>query len=50
MDIDPDKLTPAQLDKIAEHLIQKALGTNDPAIVDRRSVLGSLDALRGAQF
>jgi hypothetical protein len=25
MDIDPDKLTPAQLDKLADYLIQKAL-------------------------
>ncbi len=33
MDIDPDKLTPAQLDRIAEHLIEKALGTSDPQII-----------------
>lgn len=28
LDLDPDKLTPAMLDKIAPHLIQKALGPN----------------------
>ena len=33
MDIDPDKLTPAQLDKIAEHLIQKALAGKPEAMV-----------------
>ena len=27
-DLDPDKLSPEMLDKIAEHLIQKALGPN----------------------
>lgn len=36
MDIDPDKLTPEILDKLADHLIQKALkekGLNNPAAV-----------------
>ena len=36
MDIDPDKLTPAQLDKLADYLIQKALkekGLNSPEMV-----------------
>jgi hypothetical protein len=33
MDIDPDKLTPAQLDRIAEHLIQKALTGKPEAMV-----------------
>jgi hypothetical protein len=27
-DLDPDKMTPEMLDRIAEHLIQKALGPN----------------------
>jgi hypothetical protein len=31
MDIDPDKLTPAQLEVIAQHLIEKALGNNPEA-------------------
>ena len=35
-DIDPDKLTPAQLDKIAEHLIKKALGDNPSAVAEAR--------------
>jgi hypothetical protein len=33
-EIDPDKLTPAQLDKIADHLIAKALGDNPAAIAE----------------
>jgi hypothetical protein len=36
MDIDPDKLTPEVLDKLADHLIQKALkekGLNSPEMV-----------------
>ena len=32
LDIDPDKLTLEQLDKIAEHLIKRALGDN-PVVV-----------------
>ncbi len=36
MDIDPDKLTPAQLDKIAEHLIKKALGDNPVAVAEAK--------------
>jgi hypothetical protein len=34
MDLDPDKLTPAQLDCIAEHLIQKALAGKPPEMVE----------------
>jgi hypothetical protein len=34
MDIDADKLTPAQLDKIADHLIKKALGDNPAAAAE----------------
>ncbi len=34
MDIDPNKLTPAQLDKIADHMIQKALAGQPKEIVD----------------
>jgi hypothetical protein len=38
LDIDPDKLSPEMLDKIAEHLIQKALGrTLLPRRLRRRS-------------
>jgi hypothetical protein len=33
LDIDPDKLTPAQLDGIAEHLIKKALADKPEAMV-----------------
>ena len=36
MDIDPDKLAPEVLDKLADHLIQKALkekGLNSPEMV-----------------
>lgn len=36
MEIDPDKLTPAQLDKIAEHLIKKALGDNPEAVAEAK--------------
>jgi hypothetical protein len=32
LEIDPDKLTPSQLDRIAEHLIQKALAGNPAAV------------------
>jgi hypothetical protein len=42
-DLDPDKLTPEMLDKIAEHLITKALGTNRPGLmaeVERRIEAG----------
>ena len=41
MEIDPDKLTPAMLDKIADHLLKKALGENAPiAEIDRRLAAG----------
>ncbi len=33
MDIDPDKLTPEQLDTIADHLLKKALG-GDPVVAE----------------
>ena len=36
MEIDPDKLTPAQLDQIAEHLIKKALGDNPEAVAEAK--------------
>jgi hypothetical protein len=34
MDIDPNKLSPEMLDKIAEHLLAKALAGKSPAMVD----------------
>jgi hypothetical protein len=34
MDIDADKLTPAQLDKIAEHMLKQALGDNPQVVAD----------------
>jgi len=42
MDIDPDKLTLAMLDKIANHLLQKALGATPAVIaeIDRRLAAG----------
>jgi hypothetical protein len=41
MDIDPDKLTPEQLDKIANHLLKQALGENAPiAEISWRLVAG----------
>ncbi len=42
MDIDAGKLTPPQLDVIAEHLLKKALVDNPAAIaeVDRRLAAG----------
>jgi hypothetical protein len=33
-DLDPDKMTPDQLDVIAEHLIRKALGDNPAAVAE----------------
>jgi hypothetical protein len=33
-EIDPDKMTPEQLDVIAEHLIQKALAGQPQEVVD----------------
>ncbi len=36
MDIDPDKLTPEMLDKIAEHLLNKALGGNPQAAAEAK--------------
>jgi hypothetical protein len=44
MDIDADKLTPAQLDRIAEHLIAKAVG-NDPQVIaeTRRQLVAGID-------
>ena len=38
-DIDPDKLTPEMLDKIAEHLIAKAVGNDRQAIAETRRQL-----------
>jgi hypothetical protein len=42
MEIDPDKLSPEMLDKIADHLLKKALGDNPAVIaeVDRRLQAG----------
>ena len=42
MDIDPDKSSPEMLDKIAEHLIQKALAgkSNGMAFPPQRARLG----------
>lgn len=39
MDIDPDKLTPAQLGVIAQHLIEKALGDSPEAVAEARQRL-----------
>jgi hypothetical protein len=39
LDIDPDKLTPAQLDKIAEHLIQRVVGDDPAAVADMKKRL-----------
>jgi hypothetical protein len=41
-EIDPDKMTPEQLDKIADHLLKKALGDNPAVIaeVNRRLAAG----------
>ena len=36
LEIDPDKLTPRQLDVIAEHLIAKAVGNDPRAIAEAR--------------
>ena len=36
LDIHPDKLTPAQLDKIAEHLLKQALGDNPPVVAEAK--------------
>ena len=48
MDTDPDKLTPAQLDKIADHLIAKALGDNPQAIAEARHLeAGETPTIRG---
>jgi hypothetical protein len=35
-EIDPDKLTPEQLDCIAEHLIKKALGNNPQVVAEAK--------------
>ena len=39
MDIDADKLTPAQLDVIADHLIRKALGDNPAAVAEAQRLI-----------
>jgi hypothetical protein len=39
MDIDSDKLTPEQLDRIADHLIAKALGNNPVAIAEAQRLI-----------
>jgi hypothetical protein len=39
MDLDPDKLTPEMLDKIADHLLKKALGDNPKAIAEAQRLL-----------
>jgi hypothetical protein len=42
MEMDPDKLSPEMLDKIADHLLKKALGDNPVTIseADRRLTAG----------
>ena len=42
LDLDPNKMSPELLDKIADHLLKKALGDNPRAIaeVDRRLAAG----------
>jgi hypothetical protein len=44
-DIDPNKLTPEMLDKIAEHLIQKALGNKPAMVTEARRRLEAGEAL-----
>jgi hypothetical protein len=39
LEIDPDKLTPLQLDVIAEHLIRRAVGDDPQAIAETRRQL-----------
>jgi hypothetical protein len=41
MDIAPDKLSPEMLDKIADHLIQKALAGQPKEVVRRRKAGGT---------
>jgi hypothetical protein len=40
-EIDADKLTPAQLDKIAEHLIRKAVGDDEARIAEAKRRLAA---------
>ena len=44
LDMDPDKLTPEQLDSIADHLIKKALDDNPEAAVRDQAVRDDPDA------
>lgn len=38
-DLDPGKLTPAMLDKIADHLLNKALGGNQRAVAEAQRLI-----------
>jgi hypothetical protein len=38
-EMDPDKMTPAQLDRIAEHLLNKALGGNQRAVAEAQRLI-----------
>jgi hypothetical protein len=51
-DIDPDKLTPEMLDKLAEHLINKALAGKSPeeAAETRRRIEAGVAADGGSEF
>ncbi len=50
-DLDPDKLTPAQLDVIADHLLKQVLGDNPKALaeVDRRLLAGETPTMEEVQ-
>jgi hypothetical protein len=39
MDIDPDKLTPEMLDKIADRLLKKAFGDNPKAVAEAQRLI-----------
>src|ERR1035438_6487897 len=39
MDLDPDKLSPEMLDKIAEHLLNKALDGNQRAVAEAQRLI-----------
>jgi hypothetical protein len=39
LDIDPDKLSPEMLDKIADHLLSRALGGNQRAVAEAQRLI-----------